>query len=888
MCNSSWAENEVLVVDKAPEFRQFNRIEITGSSIVRKDITAALPVQVITRQDIQNSTAKNLEDLIQAHPAMLNFSQASNLGLTRAGYASAALHGMPTGTLVLLNGQRLASYPRQTIITQERSGTELSQIPLSAVDRIELLTDGASSLYGTDAIAGVVNIITHSERKRWEVTAHTRVPDQQKGLGHGLQITGGAGNLTRDGFSWVISAEFEKQNPLFGRDRPMASQGRYSFMHQGKSYTVDNPDLTPAQSIPTLSDTDKTSAPFGRLWNKLAENGSCSNQMVLDLTQSACLYNSYKDKSLSPMQEIQRVHSQMQWDTSMGLAYAEMMHGQVTQENHSFRWDTYVSRIGSNRTDPGYALALNQGYIPGQTFLLWRPSEIGTLRQFYKDEYTRVRTGLRNTWSGWDFHAQATWAESQGQWSRETATYPNLGRTTDDYRVLTNETLLTSLNAGTASSEQLKALLLDLPRQKIYDRGITQMQSFQWNASKAVGEFNGQEILLGWGLEWRHHKDRYSKINSDQPSFNAARQIAAQYAELIWPMATNVELTGAIRHDEYSDFGHTVNRKLAGKWAITPQWLLRGSIGTGFRAPTLGQMTETEIYSSATISGVNCSADLQAVALQLSHALGRPGRCVNDGRLWLSGQGSRDLQPETSRQQTLGLRFTPHTNHSLGLDYWRIQMQNTIRQYPFAQVLAAPLQNTQYFTLDPQGRLDLYLPMVNLGSSEKAGLDLSWIYRVPLDMGRLHFQFDTTRYLKSELTLSGLSSDLGQFSTASGTVTPRFAHRWSTAYQFAQGSISATLNYTSSYVGGPFTAKDTETGQSTTINQFKVPAFWTLDLQGHYKWNPNLTIKVAIGNALNRPAPVSFTQNTSNAFGVNTNLSSTWGRTVYLGATALF
>ncbi len=191
----AWAQNTVLITEKAIEHRQFDRVQITGSSIIRKETIQALPVQIITRQDIQNSLAKNLEDLLHAHPAMLNFSQPPNLGLTRGGYSSASLHGMPTGTLVLLNGQRLASYPRQTIITIERSGTDLSQIPLSAVDRIELLSDGASSLYGTDAIAGVVNIITQTERKQWEVTAQTRLPDHQKGVGKSLQINGGKGEL---------------------------------------------------------------------------------------------------------------------------------------------------------------------------------------------------------------------------------------------------------------------------------------------------------------------------------------------------------------------------------------------------------------------------------------------------------------------------------------------------------------------------------------------------------------------------------------------------------------------------------------------------------------------------------------------------------------------
>jgi iron complex outermembrane receptor protein len=887
---SSWAQDTVVIVDKAPEYRQFERVQITGSSILRKELTQSLPVQIITRQDIQNSTAKNLEELLHVHPAMLHYSQPSNLGLTRAGYSSASLHGMPTGTLVLLNGQRLASYPRQTIITQERSGTDLSQIPLSAVDRIELLTDGASSLYGTDAIAGVVNIITQTERKQWEMTAQTRIPDHQKGLSKSLQINGGIGSLHRDGFSWVLTAEVENQEPLFGADRPYAAAGRYPLTHGGRAYTTDGPQLTPVQSVPTLSTSSSTSAPFGRLWNALYQGGECPKPYVADHTQLACLYNPYADMSLYPRQDMVRLHSQLQWATSFGTAHAEVLHSQIDQERYAIRWDTYVSRIGNRPTDPGYDLARAQGFTPGQTFLLWRPSELGALSQLYQDKYTSIRTGIKGTWGDWDYQANASWSESSGKWFRETATYPNLGRTTDAARVLTNDTLLMPLNSPTESSAQMKALLAALPIKVPLDQGMTQMRSLQLNASKVMGEFNGQDILFGWGTEWRQHRDRYTPLRTEQPAFNASRKIWAQYAELIFPVTDQAEITAALRNDQYSDFGRTTNAKLAGKWLVSSQWLLRGSVGTGFRAPTLGQMTETDIFSSAFVSS-SCSDALRQVATRLSQSLGRTGRCVNDGNLWLSGQGSQDLKPETSTQQTWGVRFMPSANQSLSVDYWRISMRNTIRQYPASLVLANPLQNTQYFTLDPSGRLDLLLPMVNMGSSVKSGLDLAWLYRLPIDSGRIFIKLDTSLYLKSEqITTPGSapSSDLGQYSSASGTVTPRTVSRWTLAYQHQKGAVSTTLNRVSGYISEPFSARDEQTRQITTITGMRIPAFWTIDLHTHYNLTPKITVKAAIANLLNKAAPLSFTQNTNSVFGVNTNLSSVWGRTISLSVTARF
>ncbi len=887
---STWAQDTVLILDKAPEYRQFERVQITGSSILRKELTQSLPIQIITRQDIQNSTAKNLEELLHVHPAMLHFSQPSNLGLTRAGYSSASLHGMPTGTLVLLNGQRLASYPRQTIITAERSGTDLSQIPLSAVDRIELLTDGASSLYGTDAIAGVVNIITQTERKQWEVTAQTRIPDHQKGQGKSLQINGGIGSLLSDGFSWVLTAEVENQEPLLGSDRAYASAGRYPLVHGGRAYTTEGPQLTPAQSVPTLSTSNRTTAPFGRLWNALYQGGECPKPYVPDHTQPACLYNPYADMSLYPRQDMVRLHSQLQWATSFGTAHAEILHSKIDQERYGIRWDTYVSRIGNRPTDPGYQLAQAQGFTPGQTFLLWRPSELGALSQFYQDKYTSIRTGIKGTWGNWDYQANASWAESSGKLSRETATYPNLGRTTDAARVLTNDTLLMPLNSSTESSAQMKALLAALPIQVPTDQGMTQMQSLQLNASKVMGEFKGQDIFLGWGTEWRQHRDRYTPFRAEQPAFNASRKIWAQYAELIFPVADQAEITAALRNDQYSDFGRTTNAKLAGKWLVSSQWLLRGSVGTGFRAPTLGQMTETDIFSSAFVSST-CSDALKQVAAQLSQSLGRPGNCVNDGNLWMSGQGSQDLKPETSTQQTWGVRFMPSASQSLSIDYWLISMRNTIRQYPANLVLANPLLNTQYFTLDPSGRLDLLLPMVNMGSSVKSGLDLAWLYRLPIDSGRILFKLDTSLYLKSEqITTPGSapSSDLGQYSSASETVTPRTVSRWTLAYQHPKGAVSTTLNRVSGYISAPFSARDVQTRQITTITGMRIPAFWTLDVHSHYNLTPRITLKAAIANLLNQSAPISFTQNTSAVFGVNTNLSSVWGRTVSLSVTVRF
>ena len=347
----------VEVTDKAAEFRQFGNVEITGSSIIRKEQTQTLPVQVITRKDIRNSGAQNLAEYLQKLPVMSGFSQSGILFLTKGGVSSAALHGMPTGTLVLINGKRQAAYGRQTISGDERSSVELDQLPLSAIERIELLTDGASSLYGTDAIAGVVNIITHSEKRGLELNASVSFPDRMKGEGQRMDLSYGKGSVARDGYNWFIAADLEKREQLLGGDRPYASAGRQYFDHQGKTYYVDGTALTPYQSgAPTLA--TGTAAPYAKVWNSSYQQGNCPAGQLPMIGQLACLYNPYPELGLYPALDTQRVYAKGALhlgETAIGFVEATI---NSREQLMNFRpWDTYVSRIGSSPTDPGYDLA---------------------------------------------------------------------------------------------------------------------------------------------------------------------------------------------------------------------------------------------------------------------------------------------------------------------------------------------------------------------------------------------------------------------------------------------------------------------------------------------------------------------------------------------------
>lgn len=209
LVSAQFVEN-VTVVDRAPPFRQFDKVEITGSAILARQAREALPVQVLTQREIAQSGASDLPSLLQRLSVMQNFTDAGlATGSVLGGPETAAIHGNQSGTLVLLNGRRLPFYGSQTLMG-ERAVVDLNFIPLSAVERIEVLTDGASARYGSDAVAGVVNVITRSQIRGATVGVETVLPSLQGGASRGLQLSWGTGSLDRDGQSLRVHASLSQ------------------------------------------------------------------------------------------------------------------------------------------------------------------------------------------------------------------------------------------------------------------------------------------------------------------------------------------------------------------------------------------------------------------------------------------------------------------------------------------------------------------------------------------------------------------------------------------------------------------------------------------------------------------------------------------------------
>ena len=226
----------IQVTGNTLEFRQFERVEITGSAILAKEAKEALPIQVIDRRGIERSGARTLDELIHRLPVMNNYlEQGLVVATSQGGPAAAAIHGNQSGTLLLLNGRRLPYYGSQTLVG-ERAIVDLNFIPLAAIERIEILTDGASSRYGSDAISGVVNVITKSQLQGVAISTEYTAVDAGQGNSSGVDLSWGLGKLERDGYALRSYFSVNRKKALMGAAHAQTSQGATPYVINGKTY----------------------------------------------------------------------------------------------------------------------------------------------------------------------------------------------------------------------------------------------------------------------------------------------------------------------------------------------------------------------------------------------------------------------------------------------------------------------------------------------------------------------------------------------------------------------------------------------------------------------------------------------------------------------------
>lgn len=900
------AENEapstLEITATAPVFRQFNKVEITGSSIIRAQETQALPVQLITREDIRRGGFASTAELVQALPLMSNFVVGGQLFMASGGYSNAAIHGLPNGTLVLVNGLRMAPYGRVTMTGPERSGVDLQAVPLSDIERIEVLSDGASSLYGSDATAGVVNIILRQERKGLELRVDHFAPQGGRGQGRLASLSWGRGQLEREGYRLLASVEVSTREELLGADRPDLAAGRYTFSHAGQRYQVDGPLLSPAGWPARF---EQVSAGGASVWAQAGgRDGACATGTLRMAAQAACLDNPYPRLGLSPREAHQRLHLNAERALNPGL----VVFGQVllaqSQSSLSYKpWSAARSAVGLLPGSEAQAQALAAGLDPAQTRLHWQP-DLAALRLANVQSHARWSLGLRGEHAGWDHQSQLYLARSQAEHRPENpfqVDYDALDL--GNHSPWARSDILAAPGPGSVLGAQVEGLRQQVPE----SRGTNTLYGMTVRASRTLGERHGQDVLLGLGAEWRHEQTAYQNLlggssGLGQPDFSAHRRVLAAHGELQLPLSPALELHAGLRGDHYEDVGHTTNAKLATLWRLDPRWTMRGSLGTGFRAPSLAQLHRTDTpFLWATVEGPRrCTPELQALAGSLQTTNGQSGQCVAGGLMPVLGQGNPQLRPETSTQMSWGLAFAPERNLRLAADLWGVRIRDALLPPGPEALLAAPLQNAHHFSLVPEAvaqargldprQLALLVPMQNLGTQEKTGVDLEARWRRPTALGLWQLQGRGTYLLRSRTQLAPgepFQSDLGQYNIALGQVSPRW--RTSVAAGLARPGwrLQLVVHHTSGYRDTPIEALNLGKGQTETVRR-EVQAYTQWDLLVQAELRPGVQGRLGVRNLFNSPAPLSLASSSTQLFGANAVYAPLWGRVLELGLVARF
>ena len=392
------------------------RVEITGSSIKRIAAEGALPVQTFTQEDIKRSGVTSVTDFIQQLPVMQGFTVAADsVGGSGGGITSASIHDVGEQyTLVLLNGRRLAPATSGTTI-------DLNSIPLSAIERIEVLTDGASALYGADAIAGVVNFILKSGNAPFEFSARMSQPQHRGGESVNLSVSKGFGDLDKDGFTFFGSLSYDKSKQLKASQREFAKTGIINFTDQkgrqlsffnGSSRSVPpNVDVfyTDPAEIKVTNPTGKTSTSLNPY---LQANGNCPPSHVVSDRQ--CIFDYTSTVEISPEQERKGLFGSAQLKLGQSMrAFADFAY---TDASILARIAPYPAEFSLATTHPYYAKYVLPYLTPLQAAnvtsvnVKYRLYDMGNRSYDYRTQATHLVGGLDGNVAGWDLNTAITYS----------------------------------------------------------------------------------------------------------------------------------------------------------------------------------------------------------------------------------------------------------------------------------------------------------------------------------------------------------------------------------------------------------------------------------------------------------------------------------------------
>ncbi|WP_416761738.1 TonB-dependent receptor [Roseateles sp. So40a] len=869
--------------------QQLDRVEITGTSIKRIDAETALPVSVITRDNIDKSGASNVQELVDR----LSYNNGGGIAMGQSigdssatGQTGASLRGLGRArTLVLLNGRRLPTYPFSG------QGVDLNSVPLAAIERIEVLRDGASATYGSDAIGGVINFITRKDWKGGELSVGLETPHS---VGDVFSLSGGLGfgDLNKDKFNILGTFNYQKYDAIRAKDRAYASTGNRPDLgiikDSGNTFPANAVIPSTGQYVPLAANFPNCAPPDSFSYPG-ATNCRYDYTHYIDLVPEQERYGALVKATLAPSQD----HTLF---AEVAYSRNEIILGSSQTPSTTTGKPAYLYPGGGKWYPTAAVDAVLPGYR-GPLRISWRMVDGGQRRDKVTSEVLRTVAGAEGTFAGFDYKAAFVYAE---------------GKARDDYvsGIFSDARLVQALATGlinpfgpndAAGLAALKGAELSGNNRS----SKTSNTGVDFTLSRELFNVGAGNMGLAVGGEFRKEKyhDGYSEIagsgdivggSGNAGAVTGQRDVSGVFAEANFPVHKMLELNAAVRYDKYSgtkgdsrdgSFSSpslsSTSPKLSLRFTPMSGILLRASAGKGFRAPALDNLYAP---SAGTNTGSNFT-DPFYEALKGCTAFPNTDHCST--QLTAVNNSNPNLKPEKSKTFTAGLVFEMIKDTTIGIDYFDIKITNGIRALTGDDILkdwfknqTGPTTSSSVFAnrliRDPvTGYLDyVNASLENVGQARVKGFDLSARTRLRTDWGTFTPGWEGTILTKSSETniISGDTIDnLGKYAVGGPVI--KFKQTFTLDWDMANWGVGARYFR--------------QNGYQDYDEVRHVKAYDLFDLQGTYKGVKNMVFTLGMRNVFDKKPPATVQEDYFQV-GFDPTYADVKGRTLYVRGTYRF
>lgn len=835
------------------------RIAVTGSRIKRTDLEGSVPVTVIDRAAIDFSGQTSVSDLLRNTSFNSAGSFRPQSGSSAQGVSQINLRGLGASrSLILVDGRRLPKSP------STGNSQDLNSIPMAAVERIEILSDGASAVYGSDAIAGVVNIITRKDF-------------------NGIEMRIGASevSLPKDGGdreegSVVFGASSDNSSVIGGvswNSRDIIYENAYEWVQPGASSFGAN-WVRPSGYDGIGADGEPSA---GGLSSILSASACDGIDNFFSLGDDFCAYNfnatNANEASTSNTSAFLKANYDINDDWRI------LSHTLVSKTKSFGRYAPTLNDAGVGAFMS--ADSPNNPTNPASPFYDAPSDGLGAREVGYRHRFAALgnRDSQVDNWST-DFMISV---EGQignvfvdfGARKNQTKTYEigrgylmgsNARTAVDNGDYMLNDPFGTRFTTDEERNNYAKVLNgLNVTTSRI---GTFQQEEVFGSAAFDVMEMNGGTLQAVVGLEYRKedYSDTYDSLSeagqvggSAGNSAGGGRNLTSAYFEALFPVMEGLEFTLAGRYDDYSDYGSDFSPKVSVKYDVTEELVLRASYGEGFRAPTLDILTAKPAPGNPSVSddpsclnlGLQAGCDVQVSAITLANA---------------------EMGSESSEQISLGLAYQPTDWLNFSADYYEIEISNMIRFFGATTILTReqtgdPIPAGLGVTRLSNGGIDLITQgYANEGKWEISGLDVNL---------NTTFDFDAAGTLKQTLQFSHQfeSKIDGGRNTLKDTGEPQQRASLSNSYAIQDFDFTWNINM----IGSQY--EDVSQVAGGGVERTGNIATWiTHDLQATYSFPTGTKVSVGMQNAFEKEPQLS-------SFGgrnYNFDLYDAYGRVTYL------